>query len=34
VAYFDRVRNETTLVPGFTSDAADNTFTLRLQLRF
>jgi hypothetical protein len=34
VAYFDKVRNETTSVPGFTSDAADNTFTLRLQLRF
>jgi hypothetical protein len=34
LAYYDVVRNENTLLPGFTSDIKDNVFTLRMQVRF
>jgi hypothetical protein len=34
LAYYDRVTNESTLLPGFTEDQDDDVFTLRLQLRF
>lgn len=34
LAYYDIVRNENTLLPGFTSDIKDNVFTLRMQVRF
>jgi len=34
LAYYDVVRNENTLLPGFTSDIKDNIFTLRMQVRF
>jgi hypothetical protein len=34
LAYFDFVRNENTLLPGFTSDNKDNVFTLRMQVKF
>ena len=34
LAYYDFVRNENTLIPGFTSDAKDDIFTLRMQVRF
>jgi hypothetical protein len=34
LAYYDMVRNENTLLPGFTSDIRDNIFTLRMQVRF
>jgi hypothetical protein len=34
LAYYDIVRNENTLLPGFTSDSRDNIFTLRMQVRF
>lgn len=34
LAYYSVVRNEHTLLPGFTSDIEDNVFTLRMQMRF
>ena len=34
LAYYDFVRNENTLLQGFTSDAKDDIFTLRMQVRF
>lgn len=34
LAYYDLVRNERTLLPGYTADLKDNVFTLRMQLRF
>jgi hypothetical protein len=34
VFYYDFVKNESTLTPGFTSDQKDNVFTCRLQFRF
>lgn len=34
LAYYDIVRNENTVLPGFTSDSKDNIFTLRMQVRF
>ena len=34
LAYYDIVRNETTILPGFTEDLKDNIFTFRVQLRF
>ena len=34
IAYYDIVRNEKTLLPGFTEDIKDNVFTFRIQLRF
>ena len=34
LAYYDIVRNEKTLLPGFTDDVKDNVFTFRVQLRF
>lgn len=34
LAYYAIVRNELTTLPGFTSDAKDDVFTLRMQLRF
>jgi hypothetical protein len=34
LAYYDIVRNEKTLLPGFTEDIEDNVFTFRIQLRF
>jgi hypothetical protein len=33
-AYYDFIRNERTLLPGYTGDIKDNVFTLRMQLRF
>jgi hypothetical protein len=32
--YYDLVKNESTLLPGFLSDVSDNVFTCRLQFRF
>ena len=32
--YYSFVRNETTALPGFTTDLADNVLTIRTQLRF
>ncbi|MDI1356029.1 MAG: hypothetical protein PSX36_14005 [bacterium] len=34
VLYYDLVKNEKTLVTGYTSDIKDNVFTCRLQFRF
>ena len=34
LAYYDIVRNEKTLLPGYQSDRKDNVFTFRVQLRF
>ena len=34
VTWYDFVKNESTLVPGYTSDLKDDVFTLRLQFRF
>jgi hypothetical protein len=34
VLYYDIVRNEKTLMPGYLSDIKDNVFTSRLQFRF
>jgi len=34
VAWYDFVKNEHTLLPGYTSDLKDNVLTLRLQFRF
>jgi len=34
LAYYSIVRNEQTLLPGFTSDIEDDIFTLRMQVRF
>lgn len=34
VAWYDRVWNEKTSLPGFESDVKDNVFTMRLQYRF
>lgn len=34
LAYYSIVRNEHTLLPGFTSDIEDDIFTLRMQIRF
>lgn len=34
LAYYAIVRNENTLLSGFTSDVKDNVFTLRMQVRF
>jgi len=34
VAWYDLVKNEHTLLPGYTSDARDNVLTLRMQFRF
>jgi hypothetical protein len=34
LGYYDIVRNEKTLAPGFTEDIKDNIFTFRIQLRF
>lgn len=34
LAYYDIVRNEKTMLPGFESDVKDNIFTCRLQMRF
>ena len=32
--YYDLVKNESTLLPGFLSDVSDNVLTCRLQFRF
>jgi len=34
VAWYDFVKNERTLLPGYTSDLRDNVLTMRLQFRF
>ena len=34
VLYYDNVRNETTLLPGYTQDLKDNVFTCRFHLMF
>jgi hypothetical protein len=34
LVYYNIVRNENTLLPGFTSDSKDNIFTCRMQVRF
>ena len=34
LAYYDLIRNENTLLQGFTSDIKDDIFTLRMQVRF
>jgi len=34
VAWYDLVKNEHTLLPGYTTDVRDNVFTLRIQFRF
>lgn len=34
VLYYAKVRNEKTLLPGYTADAKDDIFTFRLQFRF
>ena len=34
VFWYDVIRNENTVVPGYESDKKDNLFTLRLQFRF
>jgi len=34
VAWYDFVKNERTLLPGYTTDLRDNVMTLRLQFRF
>jgi hypothetical protein len=34
VLYYANVKNEYTLLPGFTSDVKDNVFTARMQFRF
>ena len=34
LAYYDFVRNENTLLQGFTADVKDDIFTLRMQVRF
>ena len=34
IFYYDRVKNELTQIPGFTSDLKDNVFTCRIQFRF
>ncbi len=34
VLWYDRVNNEKTALPGFTTDAKDDVFTARLQFRF
>lgn len=34
ILWYDLVKNETTLLPDFTSDVRDNVFTCRLQFRF
>ena len=34
VLYYDIVKNESTLLPGYTADIEDNVFTTRLQFRF
>ena len=34
VAWYDKVMNEHTNLPGYLTDAADNVFTLRMQFRF
>lgn len=34
VLYYDRVKNENTLLPGYTKDIKDDVFTARLQFRF
>jgi hypothetical protein len=34
LVYYNIVRNENTLLPGFTSDSRDNVFTCRMQVRF
>ncbi|MEO6582882.1 MAG: porin [Ferruginibacter sp.] len=34
VFWYDLVKNENTLLPGFTNDLKDNVFTCRLQFRF
>jgi hypothetical protein len=34
VAWYDFVKNERTLLPGYTSDVRDNVLTLRMQFRF
>ena len=33
-AWYDHVMNERTSLPGFTTDADDDVFTLRMQFRF
>jgi hypothetical protein len=34
VAWYDLVKNEHTLLPGYTTDVKDDVFTLRIQFRF
>jgi hypothetical protein len=34
VAWYDLVKNERTLLPGYTADVRDNVLTLRIQFRF
>jgi hypothetical protein len=34
LAYYDIVRNENTVLSGFSSDSRDNIFTVRMQVRF
>jgi hypothetical protein len=34
LVYYDAVRNEKTLLPGFTEDLEDNVLTCRIQMRF
>ncbi len=34
LAYYDWVKNESTALTGYTRDALDNVFTLRMQFRF
>jgi phosphate-selective porin len=34
IAYYDLVKNESTLVTGYTGDIKDNVFTLRMQCKF
>jgi len=34
VIYYAMVKNEKTLLPGYTKDVKDNVLTLRLQFRF
>jgi len=34
VGYYEFVKNESTLLPGYTHDLEDNVLTVRLQFRF
>ena len=34
IFYYDMVKNESTLIPGYLTDINDNIFTCRLQFRF